>query len=80
MKVIWSDRALERVEEIALYIALDSLDAAARWTVALFDAVEHLGTFPESGKVGRDVELRVSVRWSGVRTGSSTRWARMSRY
>ena len=56
MKVMWSDRALERVEEIALYIALDSLDAAARWTVALFDAVEHLGTFPESGKVGRDVE------------------------
>ena len=56
MKVIWSDRALERVEAIALYIALDSADAAARWTVALFDAVERLGAFSKSGKAGRDVE------------------------
>lgn len=56
MRVVWSDRALERVETIALYIALDSVDAAARWTVALFDAVEQLVTFPESGKAGRDVE------------------------
>jgi toxin ParE1/3/4 len=56
MKVIWSDRALERVEEIALYIARDSVDAAARWTIALFDEVERLAGFPRSGKVGRDVE------------------------
>jgi toxin ParE1/3/4 len=55
VKVIWSDRALERVEKIALYIALDSVDEATRWVLALFDAVERLGTFPESGKAGRDV-------------------------
>jgi toxin ParE1/3/4 len=55
VKVIWSDRALERVEEIALYIALDSVDEATRWAVALFEAVERLGAFPESGKAGRDV-------------------------
>jgi toxin ParE1/3/4 len=56
MRVIWSGRALERVEEIALYIARDSVQTAARWTVELFDEVERLAAFPKSGKVGRDVE------------------------
>lgn len=56
MRVIWSDRALERVEEIALYIARDSVQTASQWTVDLFDEVERLAAFPKSGKVGRDVE------------------------
>jgi plasmid stabilization system protein ParE len=56
MRVVWSDRALERVEEIALYIARDSVETAARWTAHLFGEVERLGAFPQSGKVGRDVE------------------------
>jgi len=30
MRVDWSDRALERVEEIALYIAQDDREAAVR--------------------------------------------------
>jgi len=56
VRVIWSDRALERVEEIALHIALDSVETSARWTAELFGEVERLGAFPQSGKVGRDVE------------------------
>jgi plasmid stabilization system protein ParE len=56
VKVIWSDRALERVEGIALYIARQSIDTAAKWTIELFDEVERLGDFPKSGKAGRDVE------------------------
>ena len=56
MRVIWSERALERVEAIALFIARDSVDTAARWTVGLFDAAERLARFPESGKAGRDVK------------------------
>ena len=56
MRVISSDRALERVEEIALYISRDSVETAARWTDELFREVERLGTFPQSGKIGRDVE------------------------
>jgi len=35
VKVIWSDRALERIEAIGLYIALDSVDAAHYATVGL---------------------------------------------
>ena len=46
----WSDRALQRVEEIALYIAQDDRDAAVRWTVGLFEAVERLAEFAQSGR------------------------------
>ena len=55
MRVIWSDRALARVSEIALFIARDSKPAATRWVDDLFDSVERLGEFPELGKPGRDV-------------------------
>ena len=51
MQVVWTDPALERVNEIAVYIAQDDPDAAARWTVELFGAVERLVDFPESGRV-----------------------------
>jgi plasmid stabilization system protein ParE len=37
MQVIWTDPALERVDEIAVYIARDDPDAAARWAEELFE-------------------------------------------
>ena len=55
MTVIWSDRALERVEEIAGYIGRDNPPAAARWVEDLFAEVGKLADFPEMGKPGRDV-------------------------
>ena len=51
MRVEWSDTALGRVSEIGLYIAHDDREAAIRWTVQIFDAVEQLAEFPESGRV-----------------------------
>ena len=51
MQVVWTDPALERVDEIAVYIARDDPDAATRWTVELFDAVKRLTVFPESGRM-----------------------------
>jgi len=32
MQVVWTDPALERVDEVAVYIAQDDPDAAARWS------------------------------------------------
>jgi addiction module RelE/StbE family toxin len=55
MRIIWSDRALERVEEIAGYIEQDDPAAAARCVEELFTAVDRLRDFPEMGKPGRDV-------------------------
>ncbi len=59
MTVVWSKRALERVEEIALYIARDDGRAAIDWTLGLFDAVERLAQHPRMGKPARDVETGI---------------------
>jgi plasmid stabilization system protein ParE len=58
MQVIWTDPALERVDAIAVYIAQDDPDAAARWTVELFDAVARLVDFPESGRTVPELGAR----------------------
>ncbi|ESQ10963.1 MAG: type II toxin-antitoxin system RelE/ParE family toxin [Thiohalocapsa sp. PB-PSB1] len=55
MKVEWSPLALERVEDIAQYIAQDNPDAAAQWVTELFDTVERLAEFPESGRTVPEV-------------------------
>lgn len=50
MKVIWSARALERVVEIAEFIATDQPNAAANWVEGIFAAAEPLGRFPRMGR------------------------------
>lgn len=56
MKVDWSDRALERIDEIADHIALDHPVAAEQWVAELFVAAEQLSEFPLSGRVVPEVE------------------------
>ena len=58
MKVEWSPLALDRVSEIARYIAKDNPDAAERWVSQLFDSVERLADFPESGRIVPEVGVR----------------------
>jgi len=54
----WTDLALERVDEIALHIAEDDREATIRWTVELFEAVDRLSDFPESGRMVPELEER----------------------
>ena len=58
MKIVWSPLALERVEDIARYIAEDNPDAAVRWVDDLFLAVGRLVDFPESGRMVPEVGSR----------------------
>ncbi len=51
MKLIWSPLAVERVSEIAKYIAQDKPAAAEKWVDSIFNKVERLTEFPESGRV-----------------------------
>ncbi len=51
MKVEWSPLALERVQEIAEFIAQDNPQAAERWVIDLFDSVKRLADFPKSGRM-----------------------------
>ena len=57
MKIVWSPLALERVEDIARYIAEDNPDAAVRWVDDLFAPVERLADFPKSGRMVPEVGL-----------------------
>ena len=58
MRLAWTDRALEGVRETARYIAADDAAAARRWADGLFDAVERLADFPESGRLAPELEDR----------------------
>ena len=55
MRVVWSNRAEERVLEIAAFIAQDRPQAAIRWANSIFDSVEALADQPLMGKPGRDI-------------------------
>lgn len=43
---------------MAVYVAQDDPDAADRWTLGLFDAVERLADFPESGRMVPELGAR----------------------
>ena len=58
MKVEWSPLALERVDDIAQYIARDNPEAAVRWVADLFDTVDRLAEYPESGRIVPEVGVR----------------------
>ena len=51
MKIIWSPLAVDRVSEIAGYIAQDNPVAAESWIKAVFERVAKLKRFPESGRI-----------------------------
>ena len=51
MKIVWSPVAMGRVSEIAVYIAQDNPVAAESWIETVFQKVEELKAFPESGRV-----------------------------
>lgn len=61
MKVIWSPLALERVNEIADYIAEDNVRAARLFLIDIFGVVERLQSFPNSGRVVSEVK-RPNIR------------------
>jgi len=50
MKIQWSPLAVERISEIADYIAMDSPMAAERWVHSIFDRVEQIKNFSKSGR------------------------------
>jgi len=58
MKIIWSPLAIDRVSEIAEYIAQDNPAAAEKWIDTIFAKVEQLKSFPESGRILPEVNTR----------------------
>lgn len=54
-RLIWAEPALNDLETIAEYIALDKPDAARRYVQRVFEAVERLTRFPKSGSVPPEI-------------------------
>jgi plasmid stabilization system protein ParE len=51
MKIIWSPLAIDRIAEIAYYIAKDKPTAAENWVDKIFSKVESLASSPKSGRI-----------------------------
>jgi plasmid stabilization system protein ParE len=51
MELEWSPLAVQRVVEIAKYIAMDKPTVANDWAIEIFDFVEKLIDFPQLGRV-----------------------------
>jgi len=51
MNIVWSPLAVDRVSEIASYIAQDKPSAAERWIKTVFSKVENLKYSPEIGRI-----------------------------
>jgi len=49
-EVIWTDPALQQLDAIADYIALDNFAAASQLVKSVFDKTERLADFPQSGR------------------------------
>lgn len=50
-EVIWTEPALQELDSIAEYIALDNLAAASALVEGVFDKTERLESFPQSGRM-----------------------------
>lgn len=58
MNIIWSPLATEQARDIASYIAMDKPSAAASWIDSIFNSVERLNNFPESGRVVPEINRK----------------------
>jgi len=50
-EIIWTEPALSDLNDIAEYIALDNPNAAKSLVQSIFEAVDRLIMFPESGRI-----------------------------
>ncbi len=51
MKIIWSPLSLDKVGEISDNIGENNLEAGVKWLNQLFEKVESLQKFPQSGRI-----------------------------
>ena len=54
-QIIWTEPALENLNDIAEYIAISNMYAAKKLVENVFNKVQRLIQFPESGKIPKEV-------------------------
>jgi len=58
MRLSWTRRALRDIDDLRIYIARDSPEAARRQALQVLSVVERLTRFPDSGRPGRVLGTR----------------------
>ncbi|PCJ47495.1 MAG: plasmid stabilization protein [Gammaproteobacteria bacterium] len=56
MDIEWSPLAIDRVLELAEYIALDKPDVAMQWASDIFDSTEKLSEHPRLGRIVPEIQ------------------------
>ena len=56
MEIEWSPLAIERVIEMAEYIALDKPDVAMQWASDIFDSTDKLRENPRLGRIVPEIQ------------------------
>ena len=54
-QIIWTEPALQDLNDIAEYVAISNLQAAKQLVQKVFNKVQRLEAFPESGKVPEEI-------------------------
>jgi len=54
VRIAWSPLAIDRTIAVIRYIATANPQSAERWTARLFERVNRLRSFPESGRILRE--------------------------
>ena len=54
-EIIWTEPALQELNDIAEYIALDNKSAASKLVEKIFNQVDRLKKFPKSGRTPPDL-------------------------
>jgi plasmid stabilization system protein ParE len=71
-EVVWTEPALNDLDAIADYIALDNPQAARRFLQRVFAHVDQLASHPKSGSVPRELAARAIAKSSSSPAGCST--------
>jgi len=58
MKIIWTELAVEKIEEFADYIALDKPSVALKWVRKIQRSVNKLKNFAEAGRKVPEIKRR----------------------
>lgn len=55
-QIIWTEPALDNLNDIAEYIAVSNVFAAKQLVENIFEKVQRLEQFPDSGKIPEEIE------------------------
>ncbi len=55
-RIVWTESALQDLDEIADYISIDNPVAASQFVQRVFERIEQLATHPQSGSVPNELK------------------------